>query len=128
MLSAMGTTISSALLILGLNQHHQALSIIGIISFVLSFSIGLAPLPWVVLSEVMPAQARTATGSIAVCLNWSTNFAVGTVFLPVQTALKDKSPGGGGGEGNVFYMFVATGLLAVFGIWGSYRRYDQVRE
>lgn len=124
MLSAAGTTLSSALLIFGLNRHHQALSGIGIIAFVLSFSIGLAPMPWLVLSEVMPSHARTAGGSIGVCLNWLTNFTAGSSFLPLQKILKN----GDTGEGNVFYVFTATGALAFMAIWSSYRLYERVRE
>ncbi len=32
-------------------------------------------MPWVVLSEVMPPEARTAGGSVGVSVNWLTNFA-----------------------------------------------------
>ncbi len=86
-------------------------------------------MPWVVLSEVIPTQARTAGGSIGVCLNWLTNFVAGTSFLPIQDLLKDRDGGGGGGggEGNVFYVFAVNGLMAFGGIWGSYRLYERVK-
>lgn len=45
------------------------------IAFVIFFSIGLAPVAWVVLGEVLPQEARTAAGSVGVSVNWLTNFA-----------------------------------------------------
>lgn len=64
---------------MGLNMGQKALSLVGTIGFVLSFSIGLAPLPWAVLSEVLPPEARTAGGSIGVGVNWATNFLMVSV-------------------------------------------------
>lgn len=74
LVSAAGTSLFSLLLAFGLNMNQQALSLVGTIGFVLSFSMGLAPLPWAVLSEVLPSEARTAGGSIGVGVNWGTNF------------------------------------------------------
>ena len=121
MFSVAGTALSSACLIFGLNAHHKTISGIAIISFVLSFSIGLAPMPWVVMSEVLRPQARTAGGSIGVCVNWLTNFIAGSSFLPLQDRLKN----GDQGEGNVFYVFTATSTIAFVGIWLAYRIYDR---
>lgn len=75
LLSSTLTTLFSILLAIGLNQHLRALSGLSVIGFVISFSIGLAPLAWVVLPEVMPKEGRTAGGSVAVSVNWLTNFA-----------------------------------------------------
>lgn len=72
--SALGTSLFSLLLAIGLNSSNQALSGTAVICFVISFSIGLAPIAWVVLSEVVPPEARTAVGSVAVGINWLTNF------------------------------------------------------
>ena len=59
----------------GLNAHARAVSATAVFLFVLSFSSGLAPVPWVVLSEVMPPEAQTAGGAVGVSVNWLTNFA-----------------------------------------------------
>jgi hypothetical protein len=70
----LGTSLFALLLGIGLNAENQALSGTAVISFVILFSCGLAPIPWVVLSEVVPPEARTAVGSVAVSINWLTNF------------------------------------------------------
>lgn len=75
MLSALGTAASSLTLALALNHHQAVLSAASMIAFVIFFSIGLAPVAWVVLGEVLPQEARTAAGSVGVSVNWLTNFA-----------------------------------------------------
>lgn len=73
--SSLGTSLTALLLGIGLNAHNRALSASSVFAFALVFSIGLAPVPWVVLPEVVPPEARTAGGAVAVSVNWLTNFA-----------------------------------------------------
>jgi len=75
LISSFGTSLTALLLGIGLNTHNRALSATSVFAFALSFSIGLAPIPWVVLPEVVPPEARTAGGAVAVSVNWLTNFA-----------------------------------------------------
>ncbi|KAK1923400.1 putative vacuolar membrane protein [Papiliotrema laurentii] len=121
LLSATGTAVSSLTLGIGLNGHNRAVSGISVIAFVLAFSSGLAPVPWVVLAEVVPMEARTASGAVAVSINWLTNFAAGAAFLPIQQALKR----GDRGEGNVFFVFAGASALAFALIWAAYKLYDR---
>lgn len=69
------TALFSLLLGIGLNLHNQVLSGLSVVAFVISFSLGLAPMAWVILPEVMPKEGRTAGSSVAVSVNWITNFA-----------------------------------------------------
>jgi len=69
------TALFSLLLGIGLNMHNQVLSGLSVVAFVISFSLGLAPMAWVILPEVMPKEGRTAGSSVAVSVNWITNFA-----------------------------------------------------
>jgi hypothetical protein len=69
------TALFSLLLGIGLNKHNQVLSGLSVVAFVISFSLGLAPMAWVILPEVMPKEGRTAGSSVAVSVNWITNFA-----------------------------------------------------
>ena len=68
------TALFSLLLGIGLNMHNQVLSGLSVVAFVISFSLGLAPMAWVILPEVMPKEGRTAGSSVAVSVNWITNF------------------------------------------------------
>ncbi|WWC86392.1 uncharacterized protein L201_001268 [Kwoniella dendrophila CBS 6074] len=115
--------IAAVLLGLGINYDAQALSVTGIFSFVIAFSMGLGPVTWVVLPEVMPKHAVTAAGSIGLALNWTLNFCMGAVFLPLQQWM---SGGQENKEGNVFFVLATTCLLAVLGMRIAFRAQNKV--
>lgn len=99
--------LSSFLLALTIGRS-PVLSSIAILSFVSSFSIGLGPIPFILIPEVVPPRSAAALGSLGLGLNWIVNGCVGIAFLPLLEAL--------GGRG-VFLFFavvlaVATCLVA----------------
>jgi hypothetical protein len=69
-------SIAAITLAIGINSSIAALSAASIVAFVCAFSMGLGPVTWVVLSEVMPQEARTASGSVGLAVNWTTNFVM----------------------------------------------------
>ncbi|GLB35157.1 putative major facilitator superfamily, sugar transporter (TC 2.A.1.1) family protein [Lyophyllum shimeji] len=95
----------------GLNTGKATLSSIAILTFVMSFAVGLGPIPFVMIPEVSPAHAVSALSSVALSLNWIVNFLVGLVFLPLRKFLS-------GGEvekqGRVFYVFGTALFLSMF--------------
>lgn len=116
-------------LALGLNAGEQggALAVAGMVGFVAAFSVGLGPVTWVVLGEVMPPYARTAASSLGLAVNWSTNFVVGVTFLPLQQYLAgSKGREGGRREGNIFFLFAAACGAAVLAMRWGYRVYGSV--
>lgn len=116
--SSLCMSVSALLLAIGLNTDSQGLSVFAILSFVAAFSVGLGPVTWVVLPEVMPAPAVTAAGSVGLALNWSLNFAISALFVPVQQYLAGAD---GQGEGNVFFVFMTLCAMAFVAIWMGYR-------
>ncbi|KAF5324746.1 hypothetical protein D9611_004518 [Ephemerocybe angulata] len=104
-LSAAGSILSLFLLGYGLNSGSVPLSSVTIVTFIMSFAIGMGPLPFVMIPEVSPAKAVSALSSVALSLNWIVNFLVGFLFLPLRNLL---SGGDRYLEGRVFYVF---GLL-----------------
>lgn len=56
---------TSILLAIGLNGHHQIMSAISIIAFVASFSIGLGPVPFLLISELVPPPVSAAVCFVA---------------------------------------------------------------
>jgi hypothetical protein len=67
-------SVAALTLAIGINTSTAVLSAISIVAFVCAFSMGLGPVTWVVLSEVMPKEAQTASGSVGLAVNWTTNF------------------------------------------------------
>lgn len=108
-------------------------------TFIFFFGLGTGPVTWVVLSEVMPPEARTAATSIGISLSSITSFVVSSVFLPLQDMLMYSTPdeeGGGdsgegkeekdGGEGNVFFVFSAFCLISYITVKWCFKRYEKV--
>ena len=109
---------SSILLPYALNAHHQILSAITLLTFGSSFATGLGPIPFLLVSELVPAEAIPATSSIALSASWIANFTVALGFLPLRNALSWQGKGGRmEGEGRVFFVFLACQIVTAIVIW-----------
>ncbi|KAJ9117789.1 hypothetical protein QFC20_000068 [Naganishia adeliensis] len=116
--SLAGMAISAILLATGLDGHHQILSSITIITFVAAFALGLGPIPFLLISELVPPDAVPAVSSLALSCSWISNFVVALAFLPVRDALSYvDGKGEVQGEGRVFYVFLVVHLVALGVIW-----------
>jgi len=117
-ISMFGAILSLVLVGFGLNNSLVTISSLAIITFVMSFAVGLGPVPFVMISEVAPPHAVSALSSIALSLNWIVNFFVGLVFLPLRDLL---SGGEIGKDGRVFYLFAVILSASSFVLLGRYR-------
>ncbi|KAB1214567.1 Sugar transporter ERD6-like 6 [Morella rubra] len=52
------------------------LSLVGLVAFVITFSLGLGPIPWLIMSEILPPNIKSLAGSIATLANWLTSWAI----------------------------------------------------
>ncbi|WWC70652.1 uncharacterized protein I206_104603 [Kwoniella pini CBS 10737] len=126
LISIIGMSITSTLLAIGLNNQKQNLSAFSIIIFIAFFSIGLGPVPFLLISELVPSQAIPAVSSLSLSINWITNFFIAILFLPLRDFLstpidKNDPLSDRKGEGRIFYVF--TGIL-IFGsllVWKGLR-------
>merc|ERR1712226_71286 len=57
------------------------------VAYLVVFGIGMAPLPWIVNSEIYPLQARSACIGIATAANWIGNFVVAATFIDLSKVL-----------------------------------------
>lgn len=48
--------------------------------YVLSFSLGFGPIPWLMMGEILPAKIRGTAASVATGFNWSITFIVTKLF------------------------------------------------
>lgn len=93
--SELGMAVS--LLVLSLHftmqNNHVDLSwagwipLIAVNTFIIAFSIGFGPLPWLIMAELLSTEAKVWVSSLAVCLNWSLTFAVTKLFPIVNRDL-----------------------------------------
>lgn len=52
------------------------LSLVGLVALVITFSLGVGAIPWVIMSEILPVSIKGLAGSIATLANWLTSWAV----------------------------------------------------
>uniref|UniRef100_A0A0W0G814 Major facilitator superfamily (MFS) profile domain-containing protein n=1 Tax=Moniliophthora roreri TaxID=221103 RepID=A0A0W0G814_MONRR len=113
-LSTLGALVCLIMVGIGLNNNWVTVSSVFIVGFVMSFAIGLGPIPFVMIPEVSPYYGVSALSSIALSLNWFTNFVVGLFFLPLRRFLSGDHPDK---EGRVFWVFAVV-LFAVMSVVG----------
>jgi len=117
-ISTFGALVSLFAVGWGLNSGASILPSVAIVTFVMSFAVGLGPIPFVMIPEVSPPNAVSSLSSMALSLNWIVNFCVGLIFLPIRNFI---SGGDMLKEGRVFYIFVAVLSLSTFFLFRTYK-------
>ncbi|KAI9478114.1 MAG: general substrate transporter [Benjaminiella poitrasii] len=102
-----GAGLFSILLIIGYVYNLGALLVVSVFGYVLSFAIGVGPIPWMITSEVTPVYASSAVGAIATAVNWAMNFVIGQCFPLVFEGIKGYS----------FAIFAGVAALAFAFTW-----------
>ncbi|KAI6019734.1 general substrate transporter [Pisolithus orientalis] len=118
-LSVAGAILSHLAVGYGLNTGMVAISSVAIAVFVMSFAIGLGPVPFVIIPEVAPSHVQLLLPSSTNHLSGIMNFVVGLVFLPLRNFLADGDPMK---EGRVFYVFAVALLCSSLAFSKFYRR------
>jgi facilitated trehalose transporter len=49
--------------------------------YVLGFSLGFGPIPWLMMGEILPARVRGTAASVATAFNWTCTFIVTKTFI-----------------------------------------------
>ncbi|KAJ4768747.1 Sugar transporter ERD6 [Rhynchospora pubera] len=93
------------------NLYHimSILSLVGLVAFVISFSLGLGAIPWIIMSEILPVNIKSLAGSVATLANWLTSFAI----TMTANLLLTWSSGGT----FTFYMLVSIFSLVFVVLW-----------
>ncbi len=71
-------------------EHHVKLtwlSLASVLIFIAFFSVGWAPIPWLVMAEIFPERARGMASSIATAVNWSCSFLITKEFADLESAV-----------------------------------------
>ncbi|KAG0088827.1 hypothetical protein BGZ93_010226 [Podila epicladia] len=105
--SMAGVTISSILLVIGAYCNIDVLVVVSVFLYTAAFAIGLGPIPWLLLSELLPTYALSPASSVATAVNWGTNFVIGLVFPTLNNAL-------GNGTFILFATLTGIGFLYVW--------------
>ncbi|CAH9077883.1 unnamed protein product [Cuscuta europaea] len=85
------------------------ISIVGVMCMIVFFSLGLGPVPWLIMSEILPIKIKGLAGSVATLANWLCSWVI-TATAPV---LLDWSSGGT----FIIYTVVSAFTIAFVSIW-----------
>ncbi|CAO0798652.1 unnamed protein product [Mucor circinelloides] len=102
-----GACVFSVLLVIGYVYNLGALLVVSVFGYVLSFAIGVGPIPWMMTSELTPLYASSAVGAVATAMNWAMNFLIAQLF-PIIFA---------GIHGYSFAIFAGIAALSVVYTW-----------
>ena len=72
-----------------INTELAPLAITSAVLFAVAYSIGWGPVPWVLLSELIPVRVRGAASGIATLVNWGSAALVIGVYLEYSDAVRD---------------------------------------
>ncbi|KAI8376907.1 general substrate transporter [Blakeslea trispora] len=102
-----GACIFSVLLVIGYVYSIGALLVVSVFGYVISFAIGVGPIPWMMTSEMSPVYASSAVGSCATAMNWAMNFLIGQCFPVIFASI----------HGYSFAIFAAIAAMAFAFTW-----------
>merc|ERR1711972_1077302 len=63
------------------------LALAGIGVYLLGFSLGMGPIPWLLMAEIIPTEARGTLSAVGTGLNWASCFVVTLVFKALEDTL-----------------------------------------
>ncbi|KAI8069997.1 general substrate transporter [Gongronella butleri] len=109
LISAFMMAFSSLLLGWSIENKYDRTSAVGIVAFVAAFAIGLGPIPFLMIPELVETHAVASAGSVGLATNMISNFIVSAGFMKLRDVI---------GQGQVFYVFalivVTLALAALF--------------
>lgn len=76
--------------------------------FIIMFSIGFGPVPWLMMGELFPSDIKGVAGSIAGTSNWLLAFIVVKFFDPVKEII---------GPAATFWVFSGITIVGFFFVW-----------
>ncbi|CAO3595950.1 unnamed protein product [Absidia cylindrospora] len=103
LLSSCTMACCSVLLGWSLQQGHDRTAALAIVLFVAAFAVGLGPIPFLMIPELVDRSAAASAGSVGLAANMISNFLVSAGFMALRDSL---------GQARVFYLFALLLVLA----------------
>lgn len=63
-------------------SQYSWLPLFSLVLYIVFFSIGFAPIPWMMIPEMAPIESRSVIATSATALNWGSAFVI-TLFFPI---------------------------------------------
>lgn len=81
------------------------LPVVSLCVFIIMFSIGFGPVPWLMMGELFASDIKGVAGSIAGTTNWILAFVVTKTFVNLKDSI---------GSGETFWLFAGITIVGVF--------------
>jgi SP family xylose:H+ symportor-like MFS transporter len=99
-----------------MNNQVGLISLIGILMFVGSFAMSMGPIVWVILAEMFPNSIRSIAMSIAVAVQWGSNYIVSQSF-PIVVESGANAPGSFWNGSLPYAIFIAFIIVIILFTW-----------
>ncbi|KMY93023.1 facilitated trehalose transporter Tret1-1 isoform X1 [Drosophila simulans] len=86
-------------------SHLGWLPLTCFVIYILGFSLGFGPIPWLMMGEILPAKIRGSAASVATAFNWFCTFVVTKTFQDLTVAM---------GAHGAFWLFGAICFVGLF--------------
>lgn len=63
------------------------LPLMSCVVYVLAFSFGFGPIPWLMMGEILPGRVRGSAASLATSVNWTCTFIVTKTFIDISESM-----------------------------------------
>ena len=78
--------------------------VVSLVVFIIGFSVGFGPIPWLMVAEITPITSRSATSAIATAFNWLGAFLITKNFELLKDAITKHG---------TFFLFSGISLLSI---------------
>ncbi|KPM05562.1 Facilitated trehalose transporter Tret1-like protein, partial [Sarcoptes scabiei] len=95
-----------------LSEEHQSnpsndfgwVPLVSLVMFIIGFSIGYGPIPWLMVAELTPMDSRSTTSAIATTFNWTCAFIITKNFEFLKDSLTKHG---------TFFLFAAISFISI---------------
>lgn len=80
------------------------LPLVSLLIYVLGFSLGFGPIPWLMMGEILPSRIRGPAASLATAFNWTCTFIVTKTFVNILALINADG---------TFWLFAVIVLISI---------------
>mmetsp|Transcript_57403 Transcript_57403/g.159779 ORF Transcript_57403/g.159779 Transcript_57403/m.159779 type:complete len:522 (-) Transcript_57403:71-1636(-) len=91
--------------------------VICVILYLVSFGVGMSPVPWTVNAEIYPQRVRAQCISISTGTNWAMNFIVSQTFLTLATGMSTYTDDPMTHPNGVFFLYASISVVGLVCLW-----------
>lgn len=85
-------------------QAYGWLPLASFVIYVIGFSLGFGPIPWLMMGEILPAKVRGSAASVVTAFNWTCTFVVTKTFIDIINSI---------GAHGAFWMFGSVCIIGM---------------